>query len=89
MGSSIVTIWTARLALTVVDHGGKGGGLARPVGPGDQHQAAGLLGQAGDHRGRPSSPMDIARSWTPPQHQPDRAALAEGVDPVPPTPGSE
>jgi hypothetical protein len=40
------------VGVDVVDHGRQGGGLARPGRPGDQHQAAGLLGQAGDHRGQ-------------------------------------
>jgi hypothetical protein len=67
----------------VVDHGRQGGRLARAGRAGDQDQAAGLLGQAGDHRGQAQLADGHRPLLDPPQHHPDRAALAEGVDPEP------
>jgi hypothetical protein len=75
------------VGVDVVDHGRQGGGLARPGRPGDQHQAAGLLGQAGDHRGQAQLADGHRPLLDPAQHHPDRAALAEGVDPEPAHPG--
>src|SRR5215217_6468899 len=77
IGSSKVTMWTARLALTWSIMAARVGGLARPGGPGDQDQAAGLLGQAGDHRGQAQLPDGHRPLLDPAQHHPDRAALAE------------
>jgi hypothetical protein len=75
------------VGVDVVDHGRQGGGLARAGRAGDQHQAAGLLGQAGDHGGQAQLPDGHGPLLDPAQHHPDRAALAEGVDPEAPDPG--
>jgi hypothetical protein len=75
------------VGVDVVDHGRQGGGLARAGRAGDQHQAAGLLGQAGDHRGQAQLVDGHRPLLDPAQHQLDRAALAEGVHPEPPHAG--
>ena len=53
MGSSTVTMCSRCSVLMLVDHRGQGRRLARAGGPGDQHQAARLLAQLGDHRRQP------------------------------------
>ena len=52
MGSSMVMMWTGVLLVDLVDHRGQGGGLARAGGPGDQDQAAGLVGHLGHDGGQ-------------------------------------
>ncbi len=50
IGSSRVRMCTCAVLVDPVDHRGLGGGLARPGGPGEQHQALGLGAEPLQHR---------------------------------------
>jgi hypothetical protein len=62
MGSSIVTIWTARLALIWSIMAARVVVLPEPVGPVTSSRPRGCSARRAITGGRPSSPMDIAPS---------------------------
>ena len=81
IGSSMVRMWPysfsfmwLTIAASVVD-------LPEPVGPGDQHQAARLVGDLGeDLRARSARSSDEDLRGDGPQHRAGAAVLVEGVD---------
>ena len=80
IGSSIVTMCFDAGPVDLVDHRGKGGGLARAGGPGQQDDPALLLGQLGDDR-RQQQLLDRADAeGNRATDDRDGAALAERVD---------
>ena len=81
MGSSMVTMWQLRSRLMWSISAGDGRGLARPRGPGHQHQAALLLGEA-LHLRRQAELVEVGDLRQDPAHDHgQRAALAVDVDP--------
>ena len=79
MGSSMVTMWQAPVAVDVVDHGGQGGRLPRPGRAGDDHQPHGQVDQALDGRRDAElvEPGDLVGDDA--QGHGARVALVEGV----------
>ena len=63
----------------VVDHGGQGRGLPGAGRPGDEHQAAVLLGELAHHVGQAELVERRSAEAELPEHHADRAALAEHV----------
>ena len=63
----------------VVDHRGQGRRLARAGRSGDEHETAGLVGEAGEHDRQAQVVHRRRRAAHPPEDHGHAAALAEGV----------
>src|SRR5258708_14393300 len=68
-----------QLLVDLVDHGRERGALARAGGARDENQAAGLIGEMGDHGGQPEGVerLDVERNL--PDYHGDAPALLEPV----------
>ena len=80
MGSSMVTMWSARVCVDLVDDGGQGGRLARAGRPGDQHEPARLVAEGVQDLGQPEfiDGLDVHRDE--PEGRGERPLVEEDVD---------
>jgi hypothetical protein len=89
MGSSIVTMWTARLALTWSIMAARVVVLPDPVGPVTSTRPRGFSARWAITGGRPSSAIDIAPSWTRRSTIPTDPRWRKALTRNRPTPGRE
>jgi hypothetical protein len=88
-GSSIVTMWTARLALTWSIMAARVVVLPDPVGPVTSTRPRGFSARWAITGGRPSSAIDIAPSWTRRSTIPTDPRWRKALTRNRPTPGRE